>query len=61
MSAGPDRDQNWVRDIDEWVVWFCVEPFALHLNRDRVPHLSFPIVLVMVPVLVPDTASAITP
>ena len=23
------------RDMDEWVVWFYVEPFTLHLNMDR--------------------------
>ena len=26
-----DRDQ----EMDEWVLWFCVEPFILHLNRDK--------------------------
>ena len=54
-----DRD----RDMDEWVVWFYVEPFTLHLNRDRGWHLLSPIVLVPIPVLVLalDTASVITP
>ena len=47
--------------MDEWVVWFYVEPFTLHLNRDRGQHLLSPIVLVPVPVPVPDTASVITP
>ena len=30
-GTGTKNDQ----DMDEWVVWFCVEPFTLHLNRDR--------------------------
>ena len=49
--------------MDEWVVWFYVEPFTLHLNKDRGWHLLSPIVLVLVPVPVPvpDTASVITP
>ena len=25
------------RDMDKWVVWFYVEPFTLHLIRDRGP------------------------
>ena len=48
--------------MDEWVVWFYIGPFTLHLNRDRAdiycPHCS---VEVPVPVLVPDTASVIIP
>ena len=53
----------WDRDIEEWVVWFYVEPFTLQLNRDRDQHLLFPIVLVLDPDPVPalDTASVITP
>ena len=49
--------------MDECVVWFYEEPFTLHLNRDRGRHLLSPIVLVQVPVpvLVPNTASVITP
>ena len=47
--------------MDEWVVWFYVEPFTLHLNRDRGLHLLSPILLVPVPVPVLDTASVITP
>ena len=47
--------------MDEWVVWFYVEPFILHLDRDRGQHLLSPIVLVPVPVQVPDTDSVFTP
>ena len=49
--------------MDEWLAWFYVEPFTLHLNKDRGWHLLSPIVLVLVPVPVPvpDTASVITP
>ena len=49
--------------MDEWVVWFYVEPFTLQLSRDRGRHLLSPIVLVLVPVLVPvlDTVSVFTP
>ena len=49
--------------MDKQVVWFYVEPFTLHLNRDLGWHLLSPIVLVLVPVPVPvpDTASVITP
>ena len=28
-----DRDRDW--DMDEWVIRFHVEPFTLHLYRDR--------------------------
>ena len=35
-----DRDRDQDR---EWVVWFYVEPFTLHLNRDRVRHLLSPL------------------
>ena len=49
--------------MDEWVVWFYVEPFTLHMNRDRGQFLLSPIVLVpvLVSALVLDTASVITP
>ena len=47
--------------MDQWVAWFYIEPFTLHLNRDRNQHLFSPIVLVPVPVPVPDTAGVITP
>ena len=47
--------------MDEWVVWFYVEPFTLYLNKDRGWHLLSPIVLVAIPVPAPDTASVITP
>ena len=49
--------------MDEWVVWFYVEPFTLHLKRDRGRHPFTRIALVLVPFLVslPDTASVITP
>ena len=59
QNPNSDRDQDMV----EWVVWFYVEPFTLHLNRDRGQHLLSPIVLVsvLVPVPVADTASVITP
>ena len=59
--------------MDEWVVWFYVEPFTLHLNRNReewvyVPHFQILKLLQVVrfndismafrcPVQVPDTAS----
>ena len=33
----PNRDLD--QDMDELVVWFYVEPFTLHLNRDRGQHL----------------------
>ena len=46
--------------MDEWVVWFYVEPFTLYMNRDSGRDLLYPIVLVPVPVPVPDTASVIT-
>ena len=36
-----DRDMDWDRDMDEQVVQFYVEPFTLHLNRDRDWHLLF--------------------
>ena len=47
------------RDMDKWVVWFYVEPFTLHLNRDRGRHLLSPIILV--PVHVSDIASVSEP
>ena len=40
--------RDWGRDMDEWVAWFYVEHFILHLNRDRGWHLWSPIVLVPV-------------
>ena len=48
------RDRYRDRDMDEWVVWFYVEPFTLHLNRDRGRHL-FPIALILVVVQCPST------
>ena len=33
--------RDWDRDMDEWVVWFYVEPLTLHLNRDRGRQLWF--------------------
>ena len=56
-----DTDRNW--DMDEWIVWFYVEPFILHLKRDKNLYLLPPITLVpvSVPVSTPDTASVITP
>ena len=51
--------------MDEWVVWFYMESFTLHMNRDRGRHLLSPIFLVPFPVpvlvTVPDTVSVITP
>ena len=29
--------------MDEWVVWFYVEPFILYLNRNRGQHLLSPL------------------
>ena len=40
--------RDWGRDMDEWVAWFYVEHFTLHLNRDRGWQLLSPIVLVPV-------------
>ena len=27
--------------MDEWVVWFYVEPFTLHLNRDMEKWVTY--------------------
>ena len=43
--------QDGGHDVDEWVVWFYVELFTLHLNRDSGQNLLCP--LVLIPVLVP--------
>ena len=32
--------RDWHRDKGEWVVCFYVEPFTLHLNRDRGSHCT---------------------
>ena len=32
-----DWDRHQDQNMDEWVVWFYVEPFTLHLNRDKGP------------------------
>ena len=53
------QDWDGDQDMDEWVVWFYVEPFTLHLNRDMGRHLLSP--MVVIPVPVPHTASVITP
>ena len=49
--------------MDEWVLWFYIKPFILHLKRDGANSYCPPTVLV--PVLVPfpaaDTVSVITP
>ena len=52
----------WDWDMDEWDVWFYVEPFTLYLNRHRGQNLLSTIVLVPVPVpvSVADKASVIT-
>ena len=58
-----DQDRDRDRDMNEWILWLYVEPFTLHLNKDRSWHLLSHIGLVPVPVPAPvqDTASVITP
>ena len=53
--------KTWTNGLYSFM--YYIEPFTLHLNRDRGQHLSSPIVLVLVPVpvSVPYTASVITP
>ena len=58
-----DRERHWDQDRDEWVVWFYVESFTLHLYRVRgltpiVPHCSGSRPS---PDPIPDTASVVTP
>ena len=38
-----DRHRDQDLDQEEWVVWFYVEPFTPHLNRDRDRHLLSPL------------------
>ena len=65
-----NQDRDWDLDHEEWVVWFYIEPFTLHVNRKMEERVMYPFsgpgtvvcfncmsMAFRCPVLVPGTAN----